>query len=85
VLRIAFALVLSHNGAPGVDGMTCQEILHLEAPEWDAFFQELREELRSGTYRPQPVKRVYISKPDGRLRPLGIPMRHSYCTSLQLG
>jgi RNA-directed DNA polymerase len=73
VLRTALALVLSHDGAPGVDGVTCQEILELEAPEWDAFFRELHEELRSGTYRPQPVKRVYIPKPDGRMRPLGIP------------
>jgi RNA-directed DNA polymerase len=73
VLRTAFALVLDHNGAPGVDGMTCQEILDLDAPDWEAFFQGLHEELRTGAYRPQPVKRVYIPKPDGRLRPLGIP------------
>ncbi len=83
VLRTAYALVLAHNGAPGVDGMTCQDILELDAPEWDAFFRELHEELRTGTYRPQPVKRVYIPKPDGRQRPLGIPICHSYYTSLQ--
>ena len=73
VLRTAFALVLEHNGAPGLDGVTCQDILKLDAPDWEAFFRGLHEEIRNGTYRPQPVKRVYIPKPDGRLRPLGIP------------
>jgi RNA-directed DNA polymerase len=73
VLRIAASLVLANNGAAGVDGVTCRELLTLEEPEWNAFFRELREELRTKRYRPQPVKRVYIPKPDGRLRPLGIP------------
>ena len=83
VLRTAFALVLEHNGAPGLDGVTCQDILKLDAPDWEAFFRGLHEEIRNGTYRPQPVKRVYIPKPDGRLRPLGIPILRSYCTSFQ--
>lgn len=73
VLRIAAALVLNNNGAPGVDGVTCQELLKMDEPAWNAFFRELHEELRTKCYRPQPVKRVYIPKPDGRLRPLGIP------------
>ena len=73
VLRIAATLVLNHNGAAGVDGVTCQDLLTLDEPAWNAFFRELHEELRTKRYRPQPVKRVYIPKPDGRLRPLGIP------------
>jgi RNA-directed DNA polymerase len=71
VLRAAWWLVLAHNGAPGVDGMTCRDIL--DVLDLDTFLRELREELRNRTYRPQPVKRVYIPKPDGRQRPLGIP------------
>jgi RNA-directed DNA polymerase len=71
VLSDAWLLVLAHNGAPGVDGMTCQDII--DGPGATVFLEELREELRTGRYRPQPVKRVYIPKPDGRLRPLGIP------------
>jgi RNA-directed DNA polymerase len=71
VLRAAWWLVLNNKGAPGVDGVTCQEIY--DCPDLDAYLRDLHEELRTGTYRPQPVKRVYIPKPDGRLRPLGIP------------
>jgi RNA-directed DNA polymerase len=71
VLRAAWWLVLAHNGAPGVDGVTCQDIL--DGPDLDTFLRGLQEELRNRTYRPQPVKRVYIPKPDGRQRPLGIP------------
>ena len=71
VLTTAWWLVLEHNGAPGVDGMSCQDII--DGPGATVFLDELREELRTQRYRPQPVKRVYIPKPDGRLRPLGIP------------
>jgi RNA-directed DNA polymerase len=71
VLMAAWWLVLEHKGAPGVDGMTCQDII--DGPGAHLFLLELHEELRTQRYRPQPVKRVYIPKPDGRLRPLGIP------------
>jgi RNA-directed DNA polymerase len=71
VLAAAWWLVLANDSAPGVDGVTCQDII--DGPGAGPFCQQLAEELRTKTYKPQPVKRVYIPKPDGRLRPLGIP------------
>jgi RNA-directed DNA polymerase len=71
VLTAAWWLVLKNNGAPGVDGMSCKDII--DGPGAAQFLKDLQEELRTKRYRPQPVKRVYIPKPDGRQRPLGIP------------
>jgi RNA-directed DNA polymerase len=71
VLTDAWCLVLKNNGAPGVDGMSCQDII--DGPGVGQFLDDLQEELRTKRYRPQPVKRTYIPKPDGRQRPLGIP------------
>jgi RNA-directed DNA polymerase len=71
VLTVAWWLVLHNNGAPGIDGMSCSDII--DGPGAAKFLQDLQEELRSKRYRPQPVKRVYIPKANGGQRPLGIP------------
>lgn len=71
VLTAAWWLVLKNDGAPGVDGMSCRDII--DGPGATQFLKDLQEELRTRRYQPQAVKRVYIPKPDGRQRPLGIP------------
>jgi len=65
----AIEQVKKNKGAPGVDKMTVDELDHY-------FYQhgrELVQQIRSMSYRPKAVKRVYIPKPDGKQRPLGIP------------
>ncbi len=70
ILRHAYALARDNAGAPGVDGVSFAAI---EASGLDGWLAGLREELLSKTYRPDPVRRVMIPKPDGGERPLGIP------------
>ena len=68
-LRKALRQVRANKGSPGVDGMTVKELSGYLQGEWP----RLKQELLHGTYRPQPVKRVEIPKPDGGRRQLGIP------------
>src|SRR6516164_8086336 len=71
ILRHAYAVARNNAGAPGVDGMTFAAI---EAKGLEGWLAGLREELISKTYRPDPVRRVMIPKPNGEgERPLGIP------------
>jgi len=70
ILRHAYALARANAGAPGTDGMTFAAV---EASGLERWLAGLREELVSKTYRPDPVRRVSIPKPDGGERPLGIP------------
>lgn len=68
-LQRALKQVRSNRGAPGIDGMTVDALPSYLKEHWP----RIRAELVAGSYRPQPVRRVEIPKPDGRKRPLGIP------------
>jgi len=68
-METALARVKSNGGAAGIDGMTVEELRGYLVKHW----LEIREALESGTYKPSPVRRVEIPKPDGGVRQLGIP------------
>jgi len=65
----ALARVKRNKGSAGIDGMTVEQLPAYLKQHWPA----IRQQLLSGTYKPQPVKRVEIPKPDGGMRKLGIP------------
>ncbi|MGA9669030.1 MAG: reverse transcriptase domain-containing protein, partial [Terracidiphilus sp.] len=68
-MQQAWKRVRSNKGAAGVDGLGIDETAERMRTEWPS----IREQLLHGTYRPQPVRRVTIPKPDGGERELGIP------------
>jgi len=76
----ALARVKANKGSPGIDGMTVEKLPDYLKQHWS----EVQEQLLSGTYKPQPVRRVEIPKPDGGVRKLGIPTVIANCTIGQL-
>jgi retron-type reverse transcriptase len=71
VMAFAYECCKANRGAAGVDGQTFEDIEEYGLKKW---LDELTQELKRRTYRLQPVRRVYIPKPDGKQRPLGVPM-----------
>jgi group II intron reverse transcriptase/maturase len=69
ILAHAYAQCRSNKGAPGVDG---QDFSDVEAYGLERWLGELATALKEKTYRPEPIRRVFIPKPNGKLRPLGI-------------
>ena len=65
----AYKRVVANKGASGVDGITTEEVKEYLIEHWE----EIREQIRNRKYKPQPVRRVEIPKPNGGVRNLGIP------------
>jgi len=70
ILWRAWKEVRENKGSAGIDGITFEMIEEYGVEE---YLLDIQEDLRNKKYRPKPVKRVYIPKPDGKQRPLGIP------------
>ena len=70
VLYHAYRCCRANQGSPGVDGQSFEDV---EAYGLDRWLDALTQTLKEKTYRPDPVRRVWIPKPDGKERPLGIP------------
>ena len=70
VLAYAYERGKANGGAAGVDEQTFADIERYGVERW---LDEVAQELKSRSYQPRPVRRVYIPKPDGKQRPLGIP------------
>jgi len=68
-LIAAWQQVKANKGAPGIDGMTVEAFPDFCREHWP----RIRQAIREGTYNPAPVRRVFIPKPDGSQRPLGVP------------
>ena len=75
-LNRAYLQVVRNKGAEGVDGMKYTELKEYLVKNGEI----IKEQLRTRKYKPQPVRRVEIPKPDGGVRNLGVPTVTSYCT-----